>query len=61
MARRRKTADPFADLARKFEILEQEMATQREAILRLKKMGTATANQGTRPTPAAATPVRRTA
>jgi hypothetical protein len=40
MARRRTTAvDPFADLSRKLEILEQEMAAQRVAIDKLKSMG----------------------
>jgi hypothetical protein len=31
--------DPFADLAKKIEILEREMATQREALERLKALG----------------------
>ena len=39
MARRPKTADPLADLAKKLEILEREMSTQREAIVKLKQMG----------------------
>ena len=40
MARRRGTAsiDPFADLEKKVEILEREMAVQRAALERLKKM-----------------------
>ena len=40
MARRRGPAgaDPFADLARKVEILEQEMAIQRAALDRLKEI-----------------------
>ena len=33
--------DPFADLAKKVEVLEREMETQRRAIERLKEMGTA--------------------
>jgi hypothetical protein len=41
MARRPKPAgvDPFADLAKKIEILEREMATQRTALERLKSLG----------------------
>jgi hypothetical protein len=41
MASRSKAAaaDPFADLARKLEILEQEMAVQRRALDRLREMG----------------------
>jgi hypothetical protein len=41
MARRPRMAgvDPFADLAKKVEILEREMATQRLAIERLKALG----------------------
>jgi hypothetical protein len=31
--------DPFADLAKKVEILEQEMAIQRAALDRLKEIG----------------------
>jgi hypothetical protein len=40
MARRSRSAatDPLADLARKLEILEREMALQREAMERLKAM-----------------------
>ena len=40
MARRRGPAgaDPFADLAKKTEILEQELAVQRAALDRLKQM-----------------------
>ena len=43
MARRSKAsaADPFADLARKLEILEREMAVQRRALERLKEMAEA--------------------
>jgi hypothetical protein len=43
MARRIRIAgiDPFADLAKKIEILEREMATQRVALERLKAMGSA--------------------
>ena len=43
MARRIRIAgiDPFADLAKKIEILEREMATQRVALERLKAMGPA--------------------
>ena len=43
MARRQRTArtDPFADLARKIEILQQEMAVQRVALERLKALGEA--------------------
>ena len=39
MARRRRSAatDPFADLAKKIEILEREMATQRAAMARLRE------------------------
>ncbi len=36
---RRKAADPYADLARKMEILEREMAAQRDALEKLKQMG----------------------
>jgi len=41
MARRQRAAaaDPFADLAKKMEILEREMAVQRIALERLKQMG----------------------
>jgi hypothetical protein len=41
MARRRNAAavDPLADLARKLEVLEREMATQRAALEKLKAMG----------------------
>ncbi len=40
MGRRPKTAglDPFADLAKKVEILEREMLLQAQALERLKKM-----------------------
>ena len=43
MARRFTTAgaDLFADLARKMEILEEELKVQRAALDRLKKMGPA--------------------
>ena len=61
MARRRKTADPFADLAKKIEILEREMATQREALVKLKEMGAPGGAPRVRPTASAATPIRRTA
>ena len=40
MARRRKSADPFADMAKKMEVLERELAAQSDALDRLKKMGT---------------------
>jgi hypothetical protein len=41
MARRRNAAavDPLADLARKIEVLEREMAAQRAALDKLKAMG----------------------
>jgi hypothetical protein len=41
MARRRGPAsvDPFADLEKKTEILERELAVQRAALDRLKKLG----------------------
>ena len=41
MSRRAKAVglDSSVDLARKVEILEREMATQREALERLKQMG----------------------
>ena len=42
MSRRRATTagiDPFADLARKTEILARELEVQRVAIARLKEMG----------------------
>ncbi len=56
--RSRKTADdPFADLAKKIEILEQEMAVQRAAIERLKDLGSA-ATAFHQP---AVSPVRKTA
>ena len=61
MARRRKTADPFADLAKKVETLEREMATQREALLKLKQMGTSAAAPGVRTPAAAPTTFRRSA
>jgi hypothetical protein len=40
MARRSKSAgrDPFADLAKKVEILERELSVQRTAMERLKEM-----------------------
>ena len=40
MARRRRTSadDPFADLAKKVAILEQELSVQREAMERLKEL-----------------------
>lgn len=44
MARRRRTAvgsDSLEELARKAEILERELALQREALDKLKEMGTA--------------------
>ena len=43
MARRPKTAgpDPFADLAKKMEVLEQELAVQRAALDKLKDLGAA--------------------
>ena len=42
MARRPKTAgsDPFADLAEKTKVLEEELAIQRDAMQKLKAMGT---------------------
>ena len=44
MARRPRTAgpDPFADLARKTEILERELRAQRSAMDRLKQIGAPT-------------------
>ena len=41
MARRPKTggSDPFADLAEKAKVLEEEMALQREAMEKLKALG----------------------
>ena len=41
MARRRRTAgpDPLADLAKKTDILERELRTQRSAMDRLKQIG----------------------
>lgn len=41
MARRPRTAgpDPFADLAKKTDILERELRTQRTAMDRLKEIG----------------------
>lgn len=42
MTRRRRTApgmDSFADLAQKIKILEREMAVQRQAMDRLKELG----------------------
>ena len=44
MARRRRTAvgsDSLEELARKAKILERELAVQREALDKLKEMGTA--------------------
>jgi hypothetical protein len=60
MARRRKSADPFADLAKKVEILEREMATQREALVKLKQMGSSSGVPAAR-TPAVTAPIRRSA
>lgn len=47
MARRRGPAgaDPFADLAKKAEILEQELAVQRAALDRLKEMASPDSRQ----------------
>jgi len=41
MARRPRTAgsDPFADLAEKIKVLEEELALQRDAMQKLKAMG----------------------
>jgi hypothetical protein len=54
MPRRRGTAsvDPLADLAKKAEILEREMAAQRAALERLKEL--AASGEGTRPPAATA-------
>ena len=44
MARRRRTAaglESLADLARKAEILERELAVQREALEKLRQLGSA--------------------
>jgi hypothetical protein len=62
MARPRKVppSDPLSDLSRKTEILEREMAAQRDAIDRLKQLGTQRA-QPLRATAAAAPPKRRVA
>lgn len=59
MARRRATepVDPFADLAKKIEILEREMAVQRAALDKLKEMG----NRGRKHQEPPAQPIRRTA
>ena len=59
MARRRATApvDPFADLAKKVEILEREMAVQRAALDKLKEMG----NRAAKNQEPAVQPIRRTA
>jgi hypothetical protein len=60
MARRRDTTagmDPFHDLAKKAEILEQELAVQRAAIDKLKELG-----KKVRPEPTVIPmPIRRTA
>ena len=61
MARRRKSADPFADLAKKVEILEREMATQREALVKLKEMGKASGIPPARTPAVTAPPFRRSA
>jgi hypothetical protein len=56
---RRKTMDPMADLSKIAEILERELSIQRDAIERLKTLGT-----DARVTSSSATvtlPVRRTA
>lgn len=61
MARRRSPAagmDSYADLARKAEILERELAVQRQALDRLKQMGSA---PKTLPQPATAPAIRKTA
>jgi hypothetical protein len=59
MARRPRAAgvDPFADLAKKIEILEREMAVQRIALDKLKQMGAPRAPQE----PTAPARVRKTA
>jgi hypothetical protein len=61
MARRPSAApaDPLADLARKVEILEREMATQRLALDRLKAMGKPRRTETARAAEPA--PIRRTA
>ena len=62
MARRRNLApgDPLADLARKVEVLEREMATQRAALDKLKAMGTPRRTHAVT-SPSAPADVRRTA
>ena len=62
MARRRNLApgDPLADLARKVEILEREMATQRAALDKLKAMGKPRRTHAVT-SPSAPADVRRTA
>jgi hypothetical protein len=60
MARRRRTAagmDSLQDLARKTEILERELAVQRQAIERLKAMANTTKHVAATVTPL----VRKTA
>ena len=57
MARRRRTGtgiESFEDLARKLEILERELAVQREALEKLKQMGSAP-----KAAPEAVAPLRR--
>ncbi len=47
MARRRTAnADPFEDLDRKLEILEQELAVQRAALDRLKELAAPNSKEG---------------
>jgi hypothetical protein len=56
MARRRRPAaglEPFADLARKVQILERELAVQRQALDRLKELGPAPRRADTAPRPLA--------
>lgn len=56
---RRKTMDPMADLSKIAEILERELSVQRDAIERLKTLGT---DARVTSSPATVTlPVRRTA
>ena len=57
MSRRPRTVgiESSLDLARKVEILEREMATQREALERLKQMGTRQSDADRQPTRAART------
>ena len=49
MARRPRTPgpNPFADLAKKLEILEREMAVQQVALARLKALGEASRGEAT--------------